>query len=115
FFFGKYFGHAKLHEEISPKKTRAGLLGSCVFACASAVAMGLTLLGGWPLWQLAVLGALGGAVGQLGDLMESLLKRSTGVKDSGSSSPGHGGILDRIDALLVVSPMIYLYASWAGG
>jgi len=64
---------------------------------------------------MALLGAAGGAVGQLGDLMESLLKRSTGVKDSGKLIPGHGGILDRIDALLTVTPMVYLYALWCGG
>lgn len=115
FFFGKYLGKTKLHEVISPKKTRAGLLGSCVFACLSAIVMQLTLLGAWPLWHMALLGAAGGAVGQLGDLMESLLKRSTGVKDSGRLIPGHGGILDRIDALLVVTPMVYLYALWAHG
>lgn len=115
FFFGKYLGKTKLHEVISPKKTRAGLLGSCVFACLSAIALQLTLLRAWPLWHMALLGAAGGAVGQLGDLMESLLKRSTGVKDSGRLIPGHGGILDRIDALLTVTPMVYLYALWAHG
>ncbi len=114
FFFGKYFGKSKLHEVISPKKTRAGLLGSCVFACLSSLGVSLWLLSPWPLWQMAILGALGGALGQLGDLMESLLKRSTGVKDSGRIIPGHGGILDRIDALLVVSPMVYLFALWCG-
>ncbi len=115
FFFGKYLGKTKLHQVISPKKTRAGLVGSCVFACLSAVILGLTLLQRWPLWHLALLGAAGGAVGQLGDLMESLLKRSTGVKDSGRLIPGHGGILDRIDALLTVTPMIYLYTLWQSG
>ena len=55
-----------------------------------------------------------GGLGQLGDLVESLLKRSTGIKDSGWIVPGHGGILDRIDALLVVSPIIYLYSVWFG-
>jgi len=113
FFFGKYLGKAKLHAIISPKKTVAGLVGSCVFACLSAIGMQLTLLETRPLWQLALLGAAGGAAGQMGDLMESLLKRSTGVKDSGRLIPGHGGILDRIDALLVVAPLVYLYAIWA--
>lgn len=112
FFFGKYLGKTQLHAIISPKKTRAGLVGSCVFACLSASVVQLTLLENWPLWHMALLGALGGAMGQLGDLMESLLKRSTGVKDSGNLIPGHGGILDRIDALLVVAPMLYLYALW---
>jgi phosphatidate cytidylyltransferase len=54
-----------------------------------------------------------GGLGQMGDLVESLLKRSTGIKDSGWIVPGHGGILDRIDALLVVSPIVYLYTVWA--
>jgi phosphatidate cytidylyltransferase len=114
YFFGRFLGKTKLHEVISPKKTRAGFVGSCVFAGSSAAGMQLTLLSAWPLWQLALLGFVGGAFGQLGDLMESLLKRSTGVKDSGNLIPGHGGILDRIDALLVVSPMVYLYALWFG-
>jgi phosphatidate cytidylyltransferase len=114
FFFGKYLGKTKLSPVISPKKTRAGLVGSCVFASLSAIAMQLTLLDRWVLWHMAILGAAGGVVGQLGDLMESLLKRSTGVKDSGRLIPGHGGILDRIDALLAVTPMVYLYALWRG-
>jgi phosphatidate cytidylyltransferase len=50
----------------------------------------------------------------MGDLVESLLKRSTGIKDSGWIVPGHGGILDRIDALLIVSPIVYLYTAWMG-
>lgn len=112
YFFGRFLGKTKLHEVISPKKTRAGFVGSCLFAGLSAVGMKLTLLASWPLWQLVVVGLLGGALGQFGDLMESLLKRSTGIKDSGSLIPGHGGILDRVDALLVVGPLIYLYALW---
>jgi phosphatidate cytidylyltransferase len=59
-----------------------------------------------------LLGVVCGALGQLGDLVESLLKRSTGVKDSGWIVPGHGGILDRVDALLVVSPIVYVYTAW---
>jgi phosphatidate cytidylyltransferase len=56
----------------------------------------------------------GGALGQCGDLDESLLKRSTGVKDSGNIVPGHGGLMDRVDALLVVAPVVYLYSVWTG-
>jgi phosphatidate cytidylyltransferase len=65
-----------------------------------------------PVLHAALLGVAGGALGQGGDLMESLLKRSTGIKDSGSLLPGHGGMLDRIDALIVVSPLVYLYTQW---
>jgi phosphatidate cytidylyltransferase len=67
-----------------------------------------------PLAHALPLGLFAGAVGQLGDLVESLLKRSTGVKDSGGIVPGHGGMLDRIDALIVVSPIVYLFASYSG-
>ena len=59
-----------------------------------------------------ILGLLAGALGQAGDLGESLLKRSTGVKDSGAIVPGHGGILDRVDALLVTSAVTFLYSIW---
>jgi phosphatidate cytidylyltransferase len=59
-----------------------------------------------------VLSLVGGILGQLGDLGESLLKRSTGVKDSGEIVPGHGGMLDRLDALFVTSALVYLYTRW---
>jgi phosphatidate cytidylyltransferase len=65
-----------------------------------------------PLLELIVLALVAGSLGQLGDLIESMIKRSTGIKDSGNIVPGHGGLLDRIDALLIVSPILYLYATW---
>jgi phosphatidate cytidylyltransferase len=68
-----------------------------------------------PLVHGALLGLLAGLLGQLGDLVESLLKRSVGVKDSGVLIPGHGGILDRVDALLFVSPIVYVYTLWFVG
>jgi hypothetical protein len=105
-------GHQQQAQGGVARQMVAGLVGSCVFAALSALAMHFTLLGSFPLWHLLLLGAAGGALGQLGDLMESLYKRSTGNKDSGSLIPGHGGLLDRIDALLVVGPLIYLYALW---
>lgn len=114
YFFGRFLGKRKLYEAVSPKKTRAGFVGALVGASAGAL-----LASSWYLPRLPLLSGLGlalfaGAVGQLGDLVESLLKRSTGIKDSGGIVPGHGGMLDRIDALIVVSPIVYLYASYGG-
>ncbi len=65
-----------------------------------------------PLLHAIPLALVAGALGQAGDLGESLLKRSTGVKDSGAILPGHGGIMDRLDAVIVTSLAVYLYAAW---
>lgn len=111
--FGRLFGRTKLYERVSPKKTREGLLGSVVFAMGSAILGSLTYLPEVPVLHAALLGLGAGLLGQAGDLVESLIKRSTGVKDSGAILPGHGGLLDRIDALLVVAPLVYLYFLWA--
>lgn len=110
--FGRLFGKTKLYALVSPKKTREGLLGSVVFSTFAALLASFTYLPSLPPLAASLLGALGGVVGQLGDLAESLIKRSTGVKDSGSLLPGHGGLLDRIDALLMVGPIVYLYVLW---
>lgn len=112
--FGRLFGKTKLYERVSPKKTREGLLGSVVFAMGSGLLGSFTYLPEVPPLHAALLGLGAGLLGQAGDLVESLVKRSTGVKDSGAILPGHGGLLDRIDALLVVAPLVYLYFLWAG-
>ncbi len=114
YFFGRFLGKTKLYEAVSPKKTRAGFVGALLGASAGAVLASLWYLPGLPLAHALPLGLFAGALGQLGDLVESLLKRSTGVKDSGGIVPGHGGMLDRIDALIVVSPIVYLYATYTG-
>jgi phosphatidate cytidylyltransferase len=101
YFFGRFLGKTKLYEAVSPKKTRAGFVGALVGAGVGAALASLWYLPELPLAHALPLGLFAGALGQMGDLVESLLKRSTGVKDSGGVVPGHGGMLDRIDALLV--------------
>lgn len=114
YFFGRFLGKTKLYEAVSPKKTRAGFVGALVGACVGAALASLWYMPRLPLVPALLLALFAGAAGQMGDLVESLLKRSTGIKDSGGIVPGHGGMLDRIDALIVVSPIVYLYASYSG-
>jgi phosphatidate cytidylyltransferase len=112
YFFGRFFGKRKLYEAVSPKKTRAGFVGSLVGSAVAALVAHFGYLRSIPLLDALLLAVGAGLLGQLGDLSESLLKRSTGVKDSGWIVPGHGGILDRVDAVLVVAPIVYLYGLW---
>lgn len=109
YYVGKWIGRRALAPSISPNKTWEGTLGGLSAALLTAVAMKATVLGflGWP--HVAALGLIGGGISQVGDLMESQLKRSTGADDSSSILPGHGGILDRFDAMMVAAPLIYLY------
>ncbi len=115
YFVGRFFGKTKLHERVSPKKTVEGFFGSLLGASAGALLAHFWYLPSLPLSHALVLAVVAGGLGQLGDLVESLIKRSTGIKDSGWIVPGHGGLLDRIDALLIVSPILYLYTLWTTG
>ncbi|MEO8184336.1 MAG: phosphatidate cytidylyltransferase [Deltaproteobacteria bacterium] len=112
FFAGRYLGKngKQLHPRVSPKKTQIGFVGSLVGATVGILIAKFWYLRDVPLLELLVLGVVAGALGQFGDLAESMIKRSAGIKDSGNLIPGHGGLLDRIDALLIVSPVLYLYA-----
>jgi phosphatidate cytidylyltransferase len=114
YFFGRFLGKRKLYEAVSPKKTRAGFVGALLGAELGALLAHFAYLPSIPLGHALALGLVAGAFGQFGDLVESLLKRSTGIKDSGSIVPGHGGMLDRIDALIIVAPIVYLYVLWVG-
>lgn len=112
YFIGMRWGRRRLYAAVSPKKSVEGALGGL----AGGV-LGASLC---KLWFFAELGGVDivliglgvGAFSQLGDLVESLLKRSFGVKDSGALIPGHGGILDRLDSLLFAFPVTYYYALW---
>jgi phosphatidate cytidylyltransferase len=101
------FGKHLMAPAISPKKTWEGLSGSAVF-CLAAGAVGLPLLLNGHVWQGLLLGLAAVAVATLGDLVESMIKRDLQIKDMGSVLPGHGGVLDRIDAMLLMAPVIWL-------
>ena len=114
YFFGRFLGKRKLYEAVSPKKTRAGFVGALLGAELGGLLGHFVYLRSIPLEHVVPLALVAGALGQCGDLIESLLKRATGIKDSGSIVPGHGGMLDRIDALIIVAPVVYLYTLWVG-
>ncbi|HCU25585.1 MAG TPA: phosphatidate cytidylyltransferase [Deltaproteobacteria bacterium] len=109
---GHLLGRHKLAPHISPGKTVEGLLGGILLSFIAALIckyiISQDILFNDCLW----VGIGSGLIGPLGDLSESLLKRSVGVKDSGNLIPGHGGLLDRIDALLFTSPVVYYYAAY---
>ena len=109
YFVGRFFGTHKIAPNISPNKTAEGVLGGIFMAYVGASLS--------PIWvpyrqwipHLILIAILVGLAAQLGDLVESVLKRLAGLKDSGSIFPGHGGVLDRIDGLLFALPVFYFY------
>ncbi len=109
FYGGRFFGRHPLAPGISPAKTWEGAVAGLVGALAGALAAPLWFWHRLPLVHALVLGLVLGVAGILGDLVESLLKRAATVKDSGGILPGHGGILDRIDSLLLAAPVLYWY------
>jgi len=112
YFAGRFLGKHKLYEAVSPKKTVEGAVGGLVASVVWALLGCFWFLRSLPIAHAVPLAVVAGVLGQSGDLAESLLKRSTGVKDSGAIVPGHGGILDRVDALIVTSAVVYLYGVW---
>jgi phosphatidate cytidylyltransferase len=107
YFIGKTFGKRKLAPLISPKKTVAGLFGALFGGAVLTLAFGKML--GMDLVESIAVGAAIGLLGQLGDVFESIAKRIYSVKDSSNLIPGHGGMLDRIDSFIFVTPFIYHY------
>ncbi|HUC58565.1 MAG TPA: phosphatidate cytidylyltransferase [Streptosporangiaceae bacterium] len=107
YFAGILFGRHLMAPAISPKKTWEGLAGSVV-ACLAAGALGFFYLLHGAVWSGLVLGAATAAAATLGDLVESMIKRDLDTKDMSSILPGHGGVLDRIDAMLLVAPVAWL-------
>ena len=115
FYFGRFFGKHKLYEAVSPKKTWEGAVGGLLSSILAAI------------WFLALLHMIRidiridiniiiltlalSVMGQIGDLVESMLKRNHGVKDSGKILPGHGGVLDRIDGLLFAIPILFIFVN----
>jgi phosphatidate cytidylyltransferase len=105
---GKYFPRGRFFNRISPKKTWSGAVGGSVAAVVVCAALAAALLS-VNVFLGAVTGLLIAVAAQAGDLVESMLKRAAGVKDSGTLIPGHGGILDRVDSFLFAAPILYTW------
>jgi phosphatidate cytidylyltransferase len=112
---GKSLGGPKLLPHTSPNKTITGALGGLVFTTAFVAALAVPIFVGTPLaglWHRIGLGLIIGVTGQLGDLMLSSIKRDLGIKDTGAVIPGHGGVLDRANSLLLVAPAVFHYVGY---
>ncbi len=109
YYTGRTFGRNKLAPAVSPKKTREGSIGGLAANALVAWIFQQTLFRTFPAGELLLLGLAVGILSQFGDLLESMLKRASGVKDSGMLFPGHGGFLDRVDSLLLPAPVVYFY------
>ncbi len=109
YFAGRAFGKHKLFERVSPRKTWEGAIAGFFAAVLAFLLAAELLLPYMTVVNAIVCGAIVGGFGQIGDLVESLFKRDAGVKDSSSLIPGHGGVLDRFDSVLFISPMVFLY------
>lgn len=114
YFSGRFLGRHKLNKEVSPKKTWEGAIGGTLLAVGGAVVMrNLFLFNLFTVKTAIWMGLLVAVVGQISDLAESVIKRSTGVKDSSHLLPGHGGFLDRFDSYLLLAPIFYYVVLFA--
>jgi phosphatidate cytidylyltransferase len=109
YYVGRGMGKRKLLPRVSPGKTVEGTIGLFAGSVAGVLIFSHFFLPALGIGHAALMGFVGGIAGQLGDLSESALKRSAGVKDSGTILPGHGGILDRLDCLMFIAPFVYFY------
>ncbi len=111
---GSTVGAHQLAPSISPRKTVEGSVAQIVASAIAAVALGPWLVPTWALPERVGAGVLLGVAGQMGDLAESVIKRSVGAKDASALIPGHGGVLDRLDGLLFNTPALFYYARLIG-
>lgn len=109
YYVGSKLGRRKLSPRVSPKKTVEGLLGGVCAAILAAVVIHFTFFPQFPLVHAVIAATMLSIAGVIGDLAESLWKRSAAVKDSGTLIPGHGGFLDRLDSILFTAPLLYGY------
>lgn len=112
FFGGRTFGKTPLAPNVSPNKTREGAIIGMFAAVITCVVAATYLKIDAIMWETLILGAIIGLFAQLGDLVESRMKRKAGVKDSGFLIPGHGGILDRLDSIVFTMPAVYYFVVW---
>ena len=111
YIFGVNFGKTKIAPTLSPNKSLQGALGGLLFSTIVA-SLFCFVLPNTPIYAFPLFGLLGGFLGQIGDFFESSLKRVSGVKDSGTIMPGHGGLLDRLDGVLFAAPLFYVAATY---
>jgi phosphatidate cytidylyltransferase len=109
YYVGKAFGRHQLSPRISPKKTVEGLAGGVAVSIITALVIHFTFFKELPLLHAAIAGVILSLAGVIGDLAESMWKRSAAVKDSGTLIPGHGGFLDRFDSIFFTTPILYAY------
>lgn len=112
YYIGSAIGKHKLFPRVSPNKSWEGAIGGFIFAILAAISAKYVALEYLSVANAVVIGVIVGVFGQLGDLVESTLKRDAGVKDSSTLLPGHGGVLDRFDSLLFAAPLIYFYLDY---
>ena len=111
---GINFGRHKLFPRVSPKKSWEGAIFGFIFSVGAMILAKVLVLNSLSWTNVLIIGIIIGTIGQIGDLVESLLKRDSEVKDSSSIIPGHGGFFDRFDSLLFSAPAIWIYLNYFG-